>query len=91
MERISLDGVRHAERQRWCSGDEWDDQAPKIAIGELLGGGGWYVRTYAYRAGAWPLVRIPCAYPGPHAEHYARATAGRWMRTLGGSWVEASM
>lgn len=81
MERIDLRDVPHAERQRWRSGAEWDDAAPKVAVGELVGG--WYVRMYGAgrdEARAWT---------GAHAEWYALGAARRWMRTLGGEWVEA--
>jgi hypothetical protein len=81
MERVDLTRVRHAERQRWRNGDEWDPAAVKVAVGEL--DGGWYVRCYG---GVDEQAR---AWDGPHAEHYARATARRWMRTFGGEWVEA--
>lgn len=94
MERIDLAQVRHADRQRWRSGDEWDERAAKIAVG-VLADGRWYVRIYARNAQKcvgpidWPGERIACAYPGEHAEHLARGTARRWMRTVGGNWVEA--
>lgn len=82
MERVDLAVTPHAERQRWRSGGEWDESAPKVAVGELVGGG-WYVRVYG--AG----LDDARAWTGPHAEHYARGAAGRWRRTLGGDWVEA--
>jgi hypothetical protein len=81
VERIDLAGVRHAERQLWRNGDLWDERAAKVAVGET-GDGRWYVRRY----GGSTAV---CAYAGPNAEHYARATARRWMRTVGGEWGEA--
>jgi hypothetical protein len=83
VERIDLGQVRHAERQRWRCGGEWDQRATKIAVGELPDGR-WYVRCYdGLRDDREPLA---CAYRG---EHYARGTARRWMRTFGGTWVEA--
>lgn len=81
VERVELAHQRKAERQRWRSGSEWDDNAPKIAVGELADGR-WYVRQYG------PQTRT-CAYGGTHAEHLARGTARRWMRTLGGEWADA--
>jgi hypothetical protein len=81
VERVDLTRLRKAERQRWRSGDEWDDSAPKIAVGQFTDGR-WYVRQYG------PATRA-CAYAGEHAEHLAYGTARRWMRTLGGQWVEA--
>lgn len=82
MERVDLADERHVERQRWRNGDEWDPDAVKVAVGELAGGR-WYVRCYG---GVEAAAR---AYGPPHAEHYARGTARRWMRTFGGEWVEA--
>jgi hypothetical protein len=83
VERIDLARVRHAERQRWRSGGEWDRRAPKIAVGDLPDGR-WYASCYDL-----PDEPPACAYEGRHAEHYARATARRWMRTFGGDWAEA--
>jgi hypothetical protein len=87
VERVDLEGVLHAERHRWRSGGEWDEQAPKIAVGQLADGR-WYVRRYAGPVRSWPRTSA-CAYAGRHAEGYARRTARCWMRTLGGKWVEA--
>jgi hypothetical protein len=83
VERVDLASERHAERQRWRNGGEWDPAAAFVAVGEL-DGGRWYVRRYG--RSTW-LDRGPCAYAGPHAEHYARATARRWRRAIGGEWV----
>jgi hypothetical protein len=82
MERVDLAREHSAERQRWRSGDVWDAGAAKVTIGEMSGGR-WYVRVYD---GGRPQKAI--AYRGPHAEHYARGTARRWMRTIGGAWVD---
>lgn len=95
VERVDLERVRHAERYRWRAGGEWDQHAPKIAVGELLGGGGWYVRIYAGNTKLcvppvrWPAERKGCVYAGPHGRWYATRTARSWMRVLGGEWVEA--
>jgi hypothetical protein len=83
VEQVDLARHRHAEQQRWRSGGEWDLRARKVAVGAMADGW-WYARWYTV-AGAGRA----CAYAGPHAEHYARATARRWMRTFGGEWVEA--
>ncbi len=83
MERVELAYERHAERQRWRNGEEWDLRAVKVAVGELLDRDGWYVRCYG---GGRDGAR---AWTGPKAEHYARRTAARWMRTIGGEWVQA--
>ena len=87
MERVSLERVRHAERIRWRAGGEWDQHAPKIAVGELADGR-WYVRRYDGPLQRWPAAGT-CVYAGPRARWYATRTAWRWMRTLGGEWVEA--
>lgn len=91
MERVDLERTPHAERQRWRAGGEWDELAPKVAVGTLADGR-WYVRIYARntqvraRPVRWPNERHGCVYAG---ERQARGTARRWMRTLGGEWVEA--
>lgn len=82
MERIDLDAVHSAARQCWRGGDLWDERAVKVIVGEVADGR-WYVRRYA--GGPERVI----AYAGPNAEHYARATARRWMRTVGGDWAEA--
>lgn len=79
---MDLEAERHAERARWRNGGEWDERATKIAVGEL-DRGRWYVRRYGGGD------RAELAYAGPHAEHYARGTARRWMRTIGGAWIDA--
>lgn len=79
MERIDLGQVRHAERQRWRNGGEWDESAVKVAVGEIPDGR-WYVRRY----GGGVVKAI--AY---RSERLARGTAARWMRTIGGEWVQA--
>jgi len=83
MERVTALG-RHAERQRWRNGGEWDQAATFVAVGTVVGG--WYARWY----GVGPLRPGACVYAGLGAERLARATARRWMRTVGGTWVEAS-
>lgn len=83
MERVDLDREQHAERQRWRNGGEWDQRSVKVAVGEL-DGGRWYVRRYG------GVATKVCAYAGPHAEWYARGTARRWMRTVGGKWVDCA-
>jgi hypothetical protein len=82
VERIDLAAVHSACRQRWTSGGLWDYSAVKVLVGEVADGR-WYVRRYD----GGPDRAI--VYAGPNAEHYARKTAGRWMRTVGGSWIEA--
>lgn len=85
VERIDLGRHRHAELQRWRNGGEWDRDAVKVAVGTLADGR-WYVERY--RLGGHVSDRA-CAYAGPRAEWYARGTARRWMRTVGGEWVGA--
>lgn len=82
MERVELAYERHAERQRWRNGGEWDPAATKVAVGELHDGR-WYVRFYG------AVEEDARAWGGRHAEWYARGTARRWRRTFGGEWVEA--
>jgi hypothetical protein len=82
VERVDLAAERHAERQRWRNGGEWDASAAFVAVGELADGR-WYARRYGR------CVIRACSYSGTKAEHYARATARRWMRTIGGEWVAA--
>jgi hypothetical protein len=83
VERLDLTGVRHAERQRWRNGMEWDPKATKVAVGELPDGR-WYAQWYTLGTD-WPV----CVYGPKHGEWYARGTARRWRRTFGGEWVEA--
>jgi hypothetical protein len=87
MERIYESPMRGAVRQRWRSGGEWDQAAAKVIVGERPDGR-WYARIYA-GSGRWPDRGGACAYSGANAEWLARATAARWMRTIGGTWVEA--
>jgi len=54
----------------------------------VLADGRWYARIYD-GSGRWPGGRKPCVYAGPDAEWYARGTARRWMRTIGGTWAAA--
>jgi hypothetical protein len=85
VELVDLDAVPHAVRALWCTGDLWDPHSTKVEVGELKTGG-WYARIWdcpSPRIG----VRKTCAYAGPDAEHYAWATARRWMRTVGGEWL----
>jgi hypothetical protein len=83
MERIDLDRERHTVRQWWHNGDVWDTRTVVVSVGELADGR-WFVRLYG--GGFDDGAR---AYAGPNAEHYARGTARRWMRTVGGTWAEA--
>jgi hypothetical protein len=87
VERIDLAQHRSALRQRWRNGDEWDPAAAKIAVG-VLADGRWYVRRYDAPQVRWPRPGT-CAYAGPDAGWYAWGTARRWMRAVGGEWVEA--
>lgn len=82
MERIDLGAVHSAVRQCWRNGGMWDEAAAKVLVGEVTDGR-WYVRRY----GGGEVKAI--AYAGSKAEWYARGTARRWMRTVGGNWVEA--
>lgn len=89
MERISLDAEECAERrndqQVWRNGDPWDEATTTVIVGELPDSKRCYTRWF----GRGPLRPGDCVYSRVGAEHYARATAGRWMRTVGGTWGEA--
>ena len=89
MERVDLvlvhDKVR---RQRWRNGWEHGPFVTHIAVGEL-GDGRWFAERHGRAASRWDLREGACVYAGPHAEWYARGTVQRWMRTVGGEWVEA--
>lgn len=89
MERIDLtrlDGKeRHATwRNRWPLGPF----ATFVSVGELEGGR-WFAERYGRAASVRDKREGAPVYSGPNAEHYARGTARRWMRTVGGEWVEA--
>ena len=79
--------MRGAIRQMWCNGDLWDERAIQVIVGERPDGS-WYTRIHA-RTTRWPDRGGACVYSGVKAEWLARGTAGRWMRTVGGEWVEA--
>jgi hypothetical protein len=83
MERVDLQQRRHAERQRWRNGDLWAPSTTCVGIGEVLDGG-WYVRRYVVGAAGQDARH----WTGPKAEWYARGTARRWMRSIGGTWAE---
>ena len=89
MERVDLDHeygkVRH---QRWGNGWEWGPYATHIEVGQLADGR-WYAWRYGRYAGWRDTRQGACVYTGQHAERLARGTARRWMRTIGGDWVEA--
>lgn len=70
---------------RWRDGDEWSPRTRHVVVGVLPDG-----RWYAAQVSAGDEQEPPaCAYTGPHAQHYARATARRWRRTFGGTWIQA--
>lgn len=87
MERVDLtqlDGkTRH---QAWRHGWVYGPFVTHVAVGELTDGR-WFAERYGRAASRRDLREGACVYDGPHAEHYARATAGRWMRIVGGEWV----
>lgn len=86
VERVDLGLTYPSVRKVWRNGDAWAAKTEEIVLGRLPGGR-WYVTS---RARCVPWGSTPgCAYAGPNAEHYARNTARRWMRTVGGTWVEA--
>ena len=89
MERVDLtrlDGnTRH---QTWRRGWVYGPFVTHICVGELADGR-WFAERYGRAASRRDLREGACVYAGPDAEHYARGTARRWMRTVGGEWVEA--
>lgn len=89
MERVDLTRVhgktRHGLwRNRWAL----SPFATFVGVGQLEDGR-WYAERYGRGANRWDLRAGAAVYAGPNAEHYARATARRWTRTIGGTWVEA--
>jgi hypothetical protein len=86
VERIDLGNSFPQVKCIWRNGDPWGSRTVQIVLGGLPGDR-WYVAALGWCA---PWSELPgCAYAGEHAEHYALATARRWMRTVGGEWVEA--
>lgn len=83
MKRVFETPMRGAIRQWWLNGDPWDPGTTQVVVGER--DGGWYARWF----GRGPLRHGACVYVCANAEHYARSTARRWMRTVGGEWTEA--
>jgi hypothetical protein len=72
-------------RELWFDGDPWDSKTTMVVVGELPER--WYATTSGRTV---PWAPAPgCAWAGPDAEHYARAAARRWRRTLGGKWSGA--
>jgi hypothetical protein len=90
VERVNLDVLAYTEprndRSVWVNGDPWSAGTTTVIVGELPESGSWYARWF----GRGPLRPGDCIYTGANAEHYARATARRWMRTVGGVWVEVA-
>jgi len=84
VERIDLRRRYPGVQAQWCDGKPWARRTRLVVVG-VLPDGRWYAAQ-----GSLGDEREPpaCAYTGPHAQHYARGTARRWMRTLGGTWVE---
>jgi hypothetical protein len=84
VERVFETPMRGAVRQWWRNGDPWDQHATQVFVGER--DGYWYARWHGGPAVLRPGAAV---YDGPRAKWYARATARRWMRTVGGEWIEA--
>lgn len=85
VKRVNLDVERYterrADRQVWFT----TDRSTTVIFGALPDSGRFYARWF----GQGPLRDGDCVYDGPAAEYLARRTARRWMRTIGGEWVEA--
>lgn len=75
--------------QTWRTGWVQGPFTTAVSVGRLADG-----RWYAERSGRAMSRRDKregaCVYgPAERGEHLARATARRWMRTVGGEWAEA--
>jgi hypothetical protein len=77
-----------AVHQRWHHGWELGWNATYVAVGQLADGR-WFADRVGRGASRRDKREGACVYAGPHAEWYARRTAGCWMRALGGTWAEA--
>jgi hypothetical protein len=89
VERIDLTRLDGKERHElWHNGWPLGPYVTHVCVGQLADGR-WFAERYGRAASRWDLREGAPVYAGPHAEHYARATARRWMRTIGGDWVEA--
>jgi hypothetical protein len=89
VERIDLTWLDGKERyQTWASRWSLGPFATHVCVGQLADGR-WFAERYGRGASRRDLREGAAVYSGPHAEHYARGTARRWMRTVGGDWVEA--
>lgn len=81
-----LDGkTRH---WTWRHGWVYGPFVTHVVVGELADGR-WFAERYGRAASRRDKREGACVYDGPDAEHYAQATAQRWMRTVGGEWVDA--
>lgn len=88
MERIDLVHEYGLTRhQRWRTGWEWGPFCTHVEVGQLRDGR-WYAQRYGRAATRRDTQEGAAVYRGSHAEHYARGTARRWMRTIGGEWAE---
>lgn len=89
MERVDLARVHGKTRhQIWHNGWPLGPFVTHVCVGELADGR-WFAERYGRNASVRDLREGAAVYAGPNAEWYARATARRWMRTVGGTWVEA--
>lgn len=89
MERVDLTYEYGGEVvQTWRTGWVEGPFATAIRLGRL-GDGRWYAECRG-RAMSRRDREGACVYgPDGRGEHLARGTARRWMRTVGGDWVEA--
>lgn len=86
MDLVWVSGRTDVARWRHGWDQGWD--ATSVTIGRLADGR-WFAQRSGYYASMRDKREGACVYAGRHAEHYARGTAQRWMRTLGGEWAEA--
>jgi hypothetical protein len=89
VERVDLTQLDGKERhQTWQTRWVYGPFVTHICVGELADGR-WFAERYGRGASRRDLREGACVYAGKHAKHYALATARRWMRTVGGEWIEA--
>jgi hypothetical protein len=89
MERVDLAQVHGKTRhERWRNGWEQSPFVTFVEVGEL-GDGRWFAERVGRGASRRDKREGACVYAGTKAEHYARGTVRRWMRTIGGEWAEA--
>lgn len=87
MERIDLTYEHGVDRLlSWNNGWIWGPFVTVVTVGRLADGR-WFAQRYGRAATRRDLREGACVYTADaRGEHLARATARRWMRTVGGKW-----